>query len=145
VSGTRSRQLGQTRTRSLGKPGRFFGRGTTDQRCGGLLMISRSGRGHHGLAETSRRGFARPQLLTWYHAPRRSGRSMSARSRAQYAWVSLPSSCQVHSNPRSRMDHSVIVPWVLGGSRCADQMRTRRDACHNNIAPGVLCLGTSGW
>src|ERR1041385_8017154 len=86
VSGTRSRQLGQT-AYSVIPPGNragFLGAGTTDQRCGGELMMSSSGRGTSTASPSTSTSASRgPSFFTWYHAPRPNGRSMSARRRAQ--------------------------------------------------------------
>src|SRR4029077_15294975 len=62
VRGTRSRQLGQTPySLTPGKRAGFLGRGTTDQRCGGLLVMSRSGRATSTASpSTSRRASCGP-------------------------------------------------------------------------------------
>src|SRR5207247_1017822 len=94
-------------------------RGITDQRCGGLLMMSRNGRGTSMASpRTSSRASRGPSFFTWYHAPRRSGRSMSARSRAQKRFGVTASLVSGPPQPSPCLG-------VVRGPRCADRMRPR--------------------
>jgi len=82
-------------------------------------MISRSGAGDvHGFAEDVEQRLARPEFLDVYHAPRRSGRSMSARTEPNsalgvtatlaYAFLSRSSSFGILRRTR-RADE--MRPW----------------------------------